>query len=201
MSTIEKDSQKKPQSENFCPTCKEDWRNWLQEHHQSKQSIRLICYRQQAGVPTISWSDAVDEALCFGWIDSTRRTLDSERFEQHFSKRKPTSTWSKINKDKVEKLIAEGQMAQAGLDCIKTAKQNGSWSILDTVEALIVPEDLEAAFAAHPGAKNYFESLGKSVKKMILAWIVMAKHPATREKRITEIAENAGRQMKPNRFP
>lgn len=183
--------------ETFYPTSKQDWRAWLTENHTLKQSIWVICYKKQANVPTISWSDAVDEALCFGWIDSTRRSIDSDKFIQFFTRRKPNSNWSKINKEKIERLIREGLMFQAGLESVERAKQNGSWNILDTVEELFIPEDLEIAFEANPGAKAYFLSLSKSVKKMILYWVVSAKRPETRQNRINEVAVLAAQNLKP----
>lgn len=185
------------QLNTFYPESRSHWREWLKKNHDSQEFVWLICYKMKANVPTISWSDAVDEALCFGWIDSTRKTIDHERFIQFFTRRKPSSTWSKINKEKVERLEAQGLMAEAGRKCIEIAKQNGSWTILDTVEALIVPDDLEAEFAKHPGAKEYYESLSKSVRKMILHRVVMAKRPETRRQRIEEIAEHAGMGKKP----
>ncbi|MRX40022.1 hypothetical protein GJU43_12115 [Flavobacterium sp. LC2016-23] len=183
--------------ETFYPTCKQDWREWLKENHDVKHYVWLVCYKKQANVPTISWSDAVDEALCFGWIDSTRKSIDSDKFIQFFTRRKPNSNWSKINKEKIERLIREGLMFQAGLESVERAKQNGSWIILDTVEELFIPEDLEIAFEANPGAKEYFLSLSKSVKKMILYWVVSAKRPETRQKRINEVAVLAAQNLKP----
>lgn len=183
--------------ETFYPTCKQDWREWLKENHDVKHSVWLVCYKKQANVPTISWSDAVDEALCFGWIDSTRRSIDSDKFIQFFTRRKPNSNWSKINKEKIEKLIREGLMFQAGLESVERAKQNGSWTILDTVEELFIPEDLEIALEANPGAKEYFLSLSKSVKKMILYWVVSAKRAETRQNRINEVAVLAAQNLKP----
>src|SRR5690606_15969943 len=126
--------------------------------------------------------------------------IDSETSHQFFSRRKARSTWSKINKDKVDGLMASGLMTKAGLDCIAIAKQNGSWSILDEVEELIVPEDLEKAFGENNGAKDYFLRLSKSIKKMMLQWIVLARRPETRQKRIAEIAELAGQKKKPKQF-
>lgn len=149
---------------------------------------------------TISWSEAVDEALCFGWIDSVRKTLDEEKFVQFFCKRKPKSGWSKINKEKIQRLIENGQMAQAGYQSIETAKQNGSWTILDDVEELKMPDDLAAAFKSRSGSKEYFLSLSKSVRKSILQWLLFAKRPETRQKRIAEIAELAGQKLKPKQF-
>jgi len=184
----------------FCPANRQEWRRWLQQHHNTKQSIWLIYYKKKANTATITWSDAVDEALCFGWIDSTARPVDDERFMQFFTRRKANSVWSKINKGKVQRLINEGLMMQAGYKSIGVAKQNGSWSILDDVEELKIPKDLEKAFKSQPGSKAYFVGLSKSVKKSILQWLVLAKRPETRQKRITEIAELAGQQLKPKQF-
>lgn len=186
--------------ETFCPASPQEWREWLQENHNTKQSIWLICYKKQANTPTISWSDAVDEALCFGWIDSTRKTIDKERFIQFFCKRKPNSAWSKINKGKIERLIRDGLMQPAGYKTIEVAKKNGSWLILDDVEELLIPSDLENAFENQKGSKDYFESLSKSSKKIILHWVAVAKRPETRQNRINEIAELASRKLKPKQF-
>lgn len=183
--------------DTFYPKSQKEWREWLKKNHNTKTSIWLVQYKKASGKATIGWSEAVDEALCFGWIDSTRKTLDSESFIQYFGRRKPGSTWSKINKEKVERLIEKKLMTKAGLACIETAKQNGSWNILDTVEELLVPAALEKAFKAHPGSKLYFESLSKSVKKMILHRIAMAKQDETKAKRIKEIAESAAKKQKP----
>lgn len=186
--------------EQFYPKSQTEWRQWLQENHVSKSSVWLIFYKKKSEQPTISWSEAVDEALCFGWIDSVKKKLDDERSIQFFSKRKPNGTWSKINKAKVEQLIASGKMMEAGHNIIVIAKQNGSWSILDEVEELIIPKDLEKEFKKKPGSKDYFLSLSKSVKKMMLQWIVLAKQEETRQKRINEIAELASQKLKPKQF-
>jgi len=190
----------KKETESFCPSNKQQWREWLQKNHAKEQSVWLICYKMGAGIPTVSWSEAVDEALCFGWIDSTRKPLDNEKFMQFFSKRKAVSTWSKVNKIKVQKLIEDGSMAEAGLESIETAKRNGSWTILDDVEELKIPEDLEKEFTIQPGSSEFFLSLSKSVRKSILQWLVLAKRPETRQKRIAEIAELAAQKLKPKQF-
>lgn len=190
----------KKEIETFYPTSQQQWRQWLEENHRSKQAVWLVHYKKKSGVPTISWSEAVDEALCFGWIDSVRKTLDNETFIQFFSKRKPNGTWSKVNKEKIRQLVEAGLMTQAGLESIETAKQNGSWTILDEVEELILPNDLEIEFNTQPGSKDFFLSLSKSVRKAMLQWLVLAKQSETRQKRIREIVELSALKQKPNRF-
>lgn len=186
--------------EIFYPISQAAWRQWLQQNHSFQQAVWLVFYNKASAKPSITWSEAVDEALCFGWIDSKKITIDKETAHQYFSKRKARSTWSRINKDKVQQLIAEGRMTKAGLASIETAKQNGSWTLLDEVEELTIPEDLEAAFITSPTAKEYFLSLSKSAKKAILQWLVLARQPQTKQKRITEIVACAAQQQKPKQF-
>jgi uncharacterized protein YdeI (YjbR/CyaY-like superfamily) len=186
--------------ETFYPASQQAWRTWLQENHRSKQSVWLVCYKKKANIPTITWSDAVDEAICFGWIDSKRITIDDDKFIQFFTKRKPKGTWSKVNKEKIKQLTDKGLMTQAGFECIEKAKQNGSWTVLDEVEELIIPKDLEEEFNRKTGSKDFFLGLSKSVRKSILQWIVLAKQVETRQKRISEIAEMASRNLKPKQF-
>ena len=181
----------------YCPTSRAEWRAWLAEHHQTKQSIWLVYYRVSTNVASITWSEAVDEALCFGWIDSTKKTIDEERYMQYFSKRKPVSNWSKINKDKVAMLIESNLMTKAGLHSVETAKQNGAWVLLDDIENLVVPDDLRLALLAHDNAMDFFESQSKSKKKLVLYWVMSAKRTETRMKRIAEVARSAARGTRP----
>ncbi|QMU30606.1 YdeI/OmpD-associated family protein [Adhaeribacter radiodurans] len=183
--------------EIFYPASLTDWRNWLEENHLSKQAVWLVFYTKGSGKPSITWSNAVDVALCFGWIDSKKIKIDEETSHQFFSKRKPTSTWSRINKDKVNRLMEEQLMTNAGFKTIEIAKQNGSWTILDEVEKLVIPEDLESELKTKPFALDYFQNLSKSVRKAILQWVTLAKRPETRQKRITEIVELAAQKQKP----
>ena len=111
------------ETENFCPANQQEWREWLQENHCSKQSVGLVCYKKKSNIPTVIWSDAVDEALCFGWIDSKRIALDDNKFIQFFTQRKPNGTWSKVNKTKINQLIAAGLMTKAGHESIESAKK------------------------------------------------------------------------------
>ena len=181
----------------FYPKTPSAWRKWLEKNHLSQQSVWVVFYSKASAKKSISWSEAVDEALCFGWIDSKKIKVDEETSHQFFSKRKPNSTWSKINKQKIERLTEQGLMAEAGLASIQLAKQNGSWTILDEVEELIVPKDLEAAFKKEPKAKAFFDGLSKSARKMILQWVVLAKTTETRQKRINEIIQSGCKNLKP----
>ncbi len=186
--------------ETFYAKSRQEWREWLENNHDKKQSVWLMYYKKKSTLPTVIYSEAVDEALCFGWIDSKSKPLDEERYMQFFTRRKEKSVWSKINKEKIARLIKEGQMTKAGFEIIEKAKQNGSWTILDEAEALIIPDDLEKEFNKKPNAKHYFISLSRSDKRNILQWLVLAKRQETREKRIAEIVELADKNQKPKQF-
>ena len=186
--------------EEYCPHDKKDWRKWLEKNHVKKEAVWLIFYKKKSPKYNLSWSESVDEALCFGWIDSVKKTIDSETYKQYFSKRKAKSNWSKINKDKVKSLIEQGLMEEEGYKSIEIAKGNGSWTILDEVEALVIPDDLKEGFTNFEGSMEFFDSLSKSVKKILLHWVVSAKRKETRQKRVLEIAQNASQNLKPKQF-
>lgn len=186
--------------ETFCPRIRQDWREWLESNHLEKKSIWLIYHKKRTNIPTVTYSDAVDEALCFGWIDSKSKSIDEQKSMQFFCKRKPKSVWSKVNKNKVARLIEAGLMTQAGINAIEIAKENGSWTILDEAEALIIPGDLEFEFQKNPNSKEYFLGLSRSDKRNILQWLTLAKRQETRIKRIEEIATLAGEKLKPKQF-
>lgn len=186
--------------ETYYPKSRSDWRKWLVKNHEIKQSVWLLFYSRKSDKNSVIWSDAVDEALCFGWIDSKKQKIDEFSYRQYYSKRKPDSTWSKINKEKVEQLVENGLMTKSGLKSIEVAKQNGSWTILDNIEELIIPKDLKKALESYKNAFEYFDSQSKSCKKMLLYWVASAKRPETRQKRIEEIAELASIGQNPKQF-
>jgi uncharacterized protein YdeI (YjbR/CyaY-like superfamily) len=166
------------------------WRAWLEANHATATGAWLVSWRPGHG-PRVEYEDAVQEALCFGWIDSQGGNLDEQRSRQNFSPRKPRSGWAATNKARVQRLIEQGLMGPAGLAAIEIAKANGSWTLLDEVEQGIVPDDLAAALAAHaPAAKN-FEAFPKSARRAMLEWVAQAKRPETRAKRVLAIAERA----------
>ncbi len=170
---------------------RELWRQWLSLNHQEAIVIWLIYYKVSSGKPSIRYSEAVKEALCFGWIDSKVQTLDTESYRQIFTPRKPKSVWSKLNKQYLEELTTQGLMTAAGLEKIATAKQDGSWYSLDDIEALIMPPDLQQAFELSPIAQQNFMVFNKSTKKNILFWISSAKRSTTRLQRIEQTIQSA----------
>jgi uncharacterized protein YdeI (YjbR/CyaY-like superfamily) len=184
--------------ESFSPATRQEWRDWLIENHATEPGVYLVYYKKSSGKPSIAYSDAVKEALCFGWIDSKVNTLDSERYQQVFTPRKKTSNWSRLNKQYVDELMAAGLMTEAGLASIEHAKQTGRWNALDEVEDLRVPEDLQQALAVNPKAKQYFEAFSRSAKRAILEWLLNAKRTETRLRRVEEIVRMAAQNKKAN---
>lgn len=173
------------------PASRAEWREWLAQHHAEASGVWLAVGKKGNRVTTLTYDDAVEEALCFGWIDSVVYKLDDDRFRQLFTPRKPRSTWSLSNKQRVERLIAAGQMTPAGMAAIEIAKSNGSWESLDDVEAMTMPDDLVHALAAVPGATEGFSALSGSKQRMALYWIGTAKRDATRKSRIEKVVSAA----------
>lgn len=176
------------------------WRSWLQKNHVKEERVWLIIYRKDSSKPSLTYADAVEEALCFGWIDSKPNKRDDESFYLTFAKRKPTSGWSKLNKTRIKKLLEQGQMTEAGLQAIETAKKNGTWEALDEIEKLTIPPDLAKALAKNKQAQKHFDAFPKSVKRGILEWITNAKREETRIKRVTETVSLAAKNIRANQY-
>ncbi len=185
------------QLDNFHATERKEWRQWLEKNYRSSLGVWVIYYKVKSGKPSVRYSEAVKEALCFGWIDSKVKSLDEERYMQIFTPRKPKSVWSKLNKQYIEELIKEGLMTPSGLEKIEAAKQDGSWNKLDAIEQLIIPADLKKALEANETANTYFEAFSNSSKKNILFWIESAKRPETRLKRIEQTISSAAQNKNP----
>jgi uncharacterized protein YdeI (YjbR/CyaY-like superfamily) len=175
-----------------------EWRAWLQANHATSRGAWLVTWRTGSGHEALPYEEGVEEALCFGWVDSRGGRLDAERNRLYYTPRKPTSGWARTNKARVERLIAAGLMAPAGLATIERAKANGSWSMLDDVENLVEPDDLVAALAANPPAADHWKAFPPSSRRMILWWIGQAKRPETRSARIAETAARAARNERAN---
>jgi len=168
------------------PASRAEFRKWLQANADSSAGIWLAVGKKGNRVTTLFYDDAVEEALCFGWIDSTVRRLDEDRYWQLYTPRKSGSIWARSNKARVKRLAAEGLMTPAGLAVIERAKADGSWMLLDDAEALIVPEDLSAALASTPRAADGFAALPASTRSQLIYWVTSAKRPDTRANRIAE---------------
>ncbi|MEO0504528.1 MAG: YdeI/OmpD-associated family protein [Bacteroidota bacterium] len=164
-----------------------EWRAWLHENHLNSQGVYLIFYAVQHEKESMRWEEAVCVALCYGWIDSTVKSLGDGKRRQYFCPRKPKSVWSKVNKQHIKELRKEGLMHKSGLSVIKKAKADGTWTLLDNVENGVVPEDLQRAFEQNAIAFKNFQSFTKGQRKSYLYWLFLAKRPETREKRIQEI--------------
>jgi len=169
------------------------WRAWLEANHATSRGAWLVTWRPRSGRVGLDYEAAIEEALCFGWVDSTGGRVDDDRGKLYFAPRKPRSGWAATNKARVERLIAAGRMAPAGLAAIERAKANGSWEVLDSVERLEVPSDLAAALEAHPPAATNFAAFPPSARKQLLAWLALAMRPDTRAARIHQVAEAAAR--------
>ena len=177
------------------------WRSWLETHHSRDTGVWLVSFKKATGKPRVAYNDAVEEALCFGWIDSVERGIDAERLMQLFTPRKPRSPWSQSNKVRVEKLVASGLMQPAGLQKIEQARRDGSWDAYAVAESLQEPADLKAAFAsARPAAKAYWDTFSPSSRRSILWWVHSAKRPETRAQRIASVVSEAAQNRRAN-FP
>jgi uncharacterized protein YdeI (YjbR/CyaY-like superfamily) len=185
---------------SFYADSKQSFRNWLIANHDKEQNVWLIIYKKDSRTPSITYDQAVDEALCFGWVDSSIKKNDEFSFYQYFARRNPKSNWSRVNKLKIERLMQEGLMAEAGLKMIAIAKESGTWTALDDVENLISPPDLQAELDKNPLAAEYFTLFPRSVKRGILEWLLNAKQPETRAKRIHEIVNKAEHNERANQY-
>lgn len=184
----------------FHPLTRTEWRAWLEENHSRAEGIWLISYKKAAAKPRVEYEEAVEEALCFGWIDSKPNKLDAERTMLWFAPRKPGTGWSRPNKQRIERMLAAGLMAPAGLAKIAAAQHDGSWTKLDAIEDLEIPPDLTAALESHERAAEFFAAFPRSAKRGILEWIANAKTAATRAKRIDETARLAAENKRANQW-
>lgn len=174
----------------------EEWRNWLHDNHYVVKGVYLIFYKVEHEKDSMRWEDAVKVALCYGWIDSTVKSLGNGKRRQYFTPRNDKSVWSALNKRYIKELLDSDLMHEAGLEKIKIAKQNGSWTALDDVENGIIPEDLQLEFDNNPTAFNNYQNFAPSYRKSYLYWLNQAKRDTTRQKRIAEIISLCAKNIK-----
>ncbi|MHA1543546.1 MAG: YdeI/OmpD-associated family protein [Alphaproteobacteria bacterium] len=174
-----------------------EWRGWLKENHQSSSEIWLVFYKKHTGKPCPSYNEAVEEALCWGWVDSIKRSIDDERYAFKFTPRKEKSNWSLSNIKRVEKLIKEGKMTPAGMKLVEAAKASGAWGTPHQPPSFEMPLEFSRMLKDNKDAGAFFETLPPSQKKQYIGWIASAKRDETREKRITKALEmlNAGQKI------
>lgn len=178
-----------------------EWREWLAVNHTRTEGLWLITYKKRSGRPHVSYDEVVEEALCFGWIDSKGNKLDDDRTMLWMAPRKPGTGWSALNKKRIAALGEVGLMMPPGLAKIEAAKQDGSWELLDAIERLEVPSDLATALSENEAAKVNFEAFPRSAKRGILEWIASAKRAETRDRRIAETVELAAQNIRANSWP
>ena len=183
------------EAERLEPASVEAWSQWLAEHHDEARGVWLVS-RRRAADRVLSYEEGVLEALRYGWVDSTQKPVDESRSMMWFTPRRAASVWTRINKCRVARLEAAGLMEAAGAAAVAAAKDSGGWTLMDAVEDLVVPDDLAAAFGAHPGSREHWDSFSASARKMVLTWIVLAKRPETRAVRVLTTAEKAARGEK-----
>lgn len=184
----------------YYPKNRKEWRSWLQKNHATLQNVWLVMYKKDSGKPTVTYEEVVEEALCFGWIDSVSNRRDEESRLLYISTRKPKIGWSALNKGRIEKLLKENKIMPAGIQKIETAKNDGSWSLLDKVEALEIPPALKEALGKNKKALAHFTRFPASVKKQLFLWVESAKTEGTRLKRITEIVTLAEKNTRANQW-
>jgi uncharacterized protein YdeI (YjbR/CyaY-like superfamily) len=183
------------------PADREAWRRWLEANHATARGVWLVSWRPSSKRTNLDYEAAVEEALCFGWVDSRGGKVDEQRTKLYFAPRKPRSGWARPNKERVERLAAAGRMAPAGISAVERAKANGSWTILDAVERLELPDDLQAALEARPPARANWEAFPRSGRRTLLEWIVLARRDETRARRVEETAAAAQRNERANERP
>jgi len=171
------------------PKSRKAWRAWLEKHHATSTGVWLVYAKKHTGIPSLSYNDAVEEALCFGWIDSLFNPIDDDFYKQVFTPRKPRSAWSAANRTRVERLVAAGLMTETGLACITHAKKTGRWEALMAAESLTIPPELKKALNANPSAKKNWPTYTESQRKMFLYSVTGAKRPETRAKRIERVID------------
>ncbi|MBV9960771.1 MAG: YdeI/OmpD-associated family protein [Parafilimonas sp.] len=176
------------------------WRKWLEKNHNKETCVWLIIYHKASKTPSVYYNEAVEQSLCFGWIDSKPNKRDSESYYLYFAKRKPGSNWSKINRERAGKLIAKGLMTAAGQEMIDIAKTSGTWTVLDRSGNIILPDDLQKRLAQNKTALKNFSLFSPSSKKIIIEWILSAKRRETRQERVKQTVVLASKNIRANHY-
>eukprot|EP00730_Choanoeca_flexa_P011630 TRINITY_DN27336_c0_g1_i1.p1 TRINITY_DN27336_c0_g1~~TRINITY_DN27336_c0_g1_i1.p1 ORF type:complete len:300 (+),score=33.38 TRINITY_DN27336_c0_g1_i1:12-911(+) len=175
----------------FTPESRSEWHDWLRNVDDDQDSVWLVYRKQDSQLPTVTYDEAVEEALMFGWIDGRAQSKDAQSYRQHYTRRNPKSGWSRVNKERVAKLEAEGRMQSSGQAAVAAAKANGAWNLLDDSENLVLHSDVEAALLENPKAHAHFNDFPAGCKRNILRWIYEAKRASTRAERLRKMVDQA----------
>lgn len=181
------------------PADRKEWRRWLEKNHASSDGAWLVTGRPTSGLPQIDYETAIQEALCFGWVDGQAGSVDERRSKLYFAPRRAGSPWSRYNKRRIEQMTAAGLMRPAGRAVIERAKEDGSWTIFDSVDRLELPAELEAALDSHPKARTNWDAWPDGAKRFVLSSIALAKRPETRARRAENAADAAARNERTDR--
>ncbi len=184
----------------FYARTRREWRNWLEKNNKTEKSVWLIIYHKDSGTKSVYYDEAVEEAICFGWIDSIAHKRDAQSKYQFFAQRKPKSNWSNANRERAEKMLSEGLMTTSGQKLIDLAKKTGTWKALVDVQKSVIPDDLQKQLNKNKKALQIFLSFSPSSKRIILEWIHNAKKAETRQKRIEETVRLAAENIKANHY-
>ena len=175
-----------------------EWRKWLEQHGQNETAVWLIVYHKKSRVPTVFYNESIEQALCFGWIDSKAIKRDLESTYLMFTPRKPSGTWSKVNKERIERMTAKGLMTPRGQAVIDLARASGAWDLLTNADNGVIPEDLGALLGENQVAFQHFQAFPRSSKSLILGWIAKAKRLETRQARMVNTVELAAQNIRAN---
>ncbi len=190
-----------PELKTYFAKDRKAWRKWLERNHTKSSGIWLIYYKKSSGKKRVEYNDAVEEALCFGWIDSTSRPIDEEKYMQRFTPRKPKSGWSGLNKQRIQRMTKQGLMTPAGVEKMEIAKKNGSWESLDKIYAPIdqlqIPDDFEKALSKNEKVKTNFHNFPAFTRRQFLYWINSAKRDETKKARIKQAVLMCAANKKP----
>jgi uncharacterized protein YdeI (YjbR/CyaY-like superfamily) len=183
--------------ETFFAPDRDAWRGWLEEHHRDTPAIWLVLLKAHIDEPSVRYDQAVEEALCFGWIDGQLRRIDDRSHAIRFSPRRPGSVWARSNVERVEKLIVEGRMRPEGMALVEEAKRRGTWAAAVSDRSATTPADLQAALDADPAASERWRTWAASHRRQYVHWVLAAKRPETRERRIADVVQRAAAGVRP----
>ena len=175
-----------------------EWRAWLAQNGRSEKEIWLVIQHKDSGTPSVRYHEAIEHALCYGWVDSQARKHDADSSELRFTPRGPRSTWSRVNRERAAKMTELGLMTEQGQALIDLAKANGTWQVLPDAASSTVPDDLRELLDRHEAARDNFENFPPSSKRLILEWIATAKKPETRQRRINQTVTLAAANIRAN---